>query len=309
MMHKGVLFFWTAVAFVFSLALAPIRAQVPELIPREVLFGNPLKSTPRLSPDGRRLAYLAPSEKGVMNIRVRILGKEEDVQVTSDSKRGIRTYFWAEDNKHLLYIQDLAGDENYHVYSTDLESLVTRDLTPFLGIRAQNILTDKHHPDEILVGLNLRDRRIFDMYRINLTTGAVALDARNQGDVVGWVTDPNFVIRAAIASQNKDGSTILRVRDSVSAPWRTIGTWPFGEDVSVIDFSQDGASLLLETSIGSDTSRLARMDAATGKELETIAADPRCDLGEVMLHPDTRKVEAVSFSYLKPEWKVLDSGM
>ena len=33
-----------------------------ELIPRDVLFGNPEKAAPWLSPDGTRIAYLAPHE-------------------------------------------------------------------------------------------------------------------------------------------------------------------------------------------------------------------------------------------------------
>ena len=38
-----------------------------ELIPREVLFGNPERISPRLSPDGTRLAWIAPKD-GVLNV-------------------------------------------------------------------------------------------------------------------------------------------------------------------------------------------------------------------------------------------------
>ena len=39
------------------------------LIPRKVLFGNPDKASPRISPDGKQLSYLAPVD-GVMNVWV-----------------------------------------------------------------------------------------------------------------------------------------------------------------------------------------------------------------------------------------------
>src|SRR5688572_16899448 len=39
---------------------AVVTAQVPPLIPREVLFGNPKYARLRISPDGTRIAYLAP---------------------------------------------------------------------------------------------------------------------------------------------------------------------------------------------------------------------------------------------------------
>jgi len=44
-----------------SIMFATKRATSDELIPREVLFGNPENISPTLSPDGKYLAYLAPS--------------------------------------------------------------------------------------------------------------------------------------------------------------------------------------------------------------------------------------------------------
>ena len=281
-------------------------ATAQPLIPRQILFGNPVKASPRISPDGVRLAYLAPSAENVLNVWVRTIGKTDDIQVTDDTHRGIRIHFWAEDGKHLFYMQDLNGDENFHVYSVDIESKVVRDLTPFQGIRAEGVMLDKKYPDQMLVGINLRDRRVFDMYRVDLNSGAITLDTENPGDVLGWVTDPDFQIRAAQAQNPEDASTILRVRDSRSAPWRTLLILPFGDNGGIDDFSADGKSLYVETSVGADTMRLVRVDSASGKELETIAKDPRVDVGGVIIHPDTRQVQAVGFNYLKNEWRVLD---
>ena len=290
------------------LAAAPLWAEVP-LIPRELLVGNPVKAGPQISPDGTRLAYRAPSEAGVLNVWVRTIGKTDDVQVTNDTHRGIRNHFWAEDGKHLFYLQDIGGDENFHVYSVDLESKVVRDLTPFQGIRAQGVILDKKHPNEMLVGLNLRDRRAFDMHRVDLTTGAIVLDTVNPGDVVGWATDPNFQIRGAMAQNPKDASTVLRVRDTRDTPWRELLAWPFGENGGAVGFTADGKALYVETSIGADTTRLVKVDAATGKELETIASNPKVDIGDAIIHEDTKVVQAVGFNYLKNEWTVLDPAI
>jgi dipeptidyl aminopeptidase/acylaminoacyl peptidase len=284
-------------------------ATAQPLIPRQILFGNPVKAAPRISPDGLKLAYLAPSDKGVLNVWVRTIGKSDDSQVTNDTHRGIRIHFWAEDGKHLFYLQDLNGDENWHVYSVDLETNVVRDLTPFQGVRAADVMTDKKFPEQMLVGLNLRDRRVFDMYRVDLATGAIVLDTQNPGDVLGWVTDPDFQIRACQAQNPQDASTVVRVRDSREAPWRDLAVLPFGENGGVVDFTADGKSLYFTTSMGADTARLVRIDAASGKEMETIAKDPRVDLGDVVIHPDTKVVQAVAFSYLKNEWRILDPAI
>lgn len=291
-----------------GVALAAPPAAGTGLIPRDLLFGNPVKSSPKIAPQGDHLAYLAPSAKGVMNVFVQTIGKDDATQVTNDTYRGIRAYFWAEDGKHLVYLQDVGGDENFHYYWVDLATKVVRDLTPFQGIKAQNAITDEHFPNEMLVGLNLRDRSVFDMYRIDLTNGGITLDTLNPGDVVGWFTDPKFQLRGAVAS-HPDGSTSLRIRDSKDAEWKTIIKWPFGDDGGPVDFTADGKKLFVTTTLGSDTSRLVLVDASDGKELETIASNSKCDVGGVIVHPDTHKLQAVGFNYLKNEWTILDDSI
>src|SRR6476659_2322714 len=90
------------------------------LIPRDVLFGNPERTSPHISPDGKRLAWIAPDKKNVLQVWVKTIGKNDDKMVTADKKRGIRSYMWAEDDRTLLYTQDADGDENWHVYGVDL---------------------------------------------------------------------------------------------------------------------------------------------------------------------------------------------
>jgi len=297
-----------AAAAFTTFAPAPARSELPPLVPREVFLGNPVKSQARISPDGTRLTYLAPSTTNVLNVWLRTIGKTDDKMITNDAKRGIRSYFWAEDGKHVLYLQDVGGNENFHVYSVDIASNEVKDLTPYEGVRAQNLLVDRKHPDEVLVGLNQRDKTVFDMYRVNLTTGESKLDTQNQGDVQGWGTDADFVIRGAQA-QSPDGGTIIRVRDSASAPWRDLLTFPAEENGGLVDFTADGKSVYVESSLGSDVTRLIRVDTATGKELELIATDPRCDVGGIMVNDVTHKIEAVGFNYLRNEWKVMDPAL
>ncbi|MBV8885028.1 MAG: S9 family peptidase, partial [Chroococcidiopsidaceae cyanobacterium CP_BM_RX_35] len=146
---------------------------LPPLIPREILFGNPERTSPRLSPDGKHLAYLAPDQNNVLQVWLRTVGQEDDRQLTADKKRGIRIFFWTYNPEQLIYLQDSDGDENFHLYSVNIHSDIVRDLTPFQGVKAQPVNLDHNFPDWVLVGLNLNDRQKFDVYRINLKNGAV----------------------------------------------------------------------------------------------------------------------------------------
>jgi hypothetical protein len=173
---------FAAPAALFLLSFAA-SAELPPLIPRDVLFSNPERTAPQISPDGTRMAWLAPDKKNVLQVWVKTIGKDDDKIVTADKKRGIRIYEWALDNKNLLYLQDNDGDENYHVYGADLESGNVRDCTPVQGTRADIIAIEPSLPNEILVTLNARNRELFDVYRVNLESGAMVLDTKNPGDV------------------------------------------------------------------------------------------------------------------------------
>jgi dipeptidyl aminopeptidase/acylaminoacyl peptidase len=294
-------------ALALLLSATPLPAQLPPLISRDILFGNPERASPKLSPDGQRLAWVAPDKKNVLQVWVKTVGKDDDKMVTADKKRGIRQYFWAEDNKTLLYQQDNDGDENFHVYGVDLASGNVRDYTPFQGVRAEVADVNPDFPDEILVEANIRNRQLMDVHRLSLKTGALTLDTENPGDVAGWGTDAKFQVRAAQA-QTPDGGTEIRVRDDVKSPWKSLLKVGPDEILEFEDFSKDGGSAYLKTSIGSDTARLVERNLATGAE-KVLAVSPEVDAGGVVIHPKTHVVQAVSFAPGRATWKVLDPSV
>jgi dipeptidyl aminopeptidase/acylaminoacyl peptidase len=291
------------------LLLAPavaVRAAEPPLIPRKVLFGNPTKASPAISPDGKHLSYLAPDEKNVLQVWVRTRDKDDARRVTDDKKRGIRIHLWAYAPDTLLYLQDHEGDENFHVYAVDVLTAKTRDLTPFDGVRADIVGLDRHHPNELLVSLNKRDPRLFDVYRVELKNGEVVLDTKNPGDVLGWDADPDYRVRVAQAA-TPDGGMEIRWRPDDKSEWQTAVKWgPEDAEGHVVGFTADGKSLWLESSEGRDTLALVKRDLASGKE-EAIASDPHADAGGVLFNQETHEVEAVSFNRERVHWKALDA--
>jgi len=305
-------------------AAAARSTDPPPLIPRALLLGNPERGRPRLSPDGRRLSWLAADANGVWNVWAQEVGGDSARPVTHERHRPLYWYEWAGDSRHLLYLQDGDGDEVTHLFSADLETGLIRDLTPFRGVRAQNVMVSSSHPHDVLVALNLRDRRAFDLHRVDLETGAVTLEARNPGDVLTWTTDWDFVVRAATAFDGPSGRTTIRVRDGRDAPWRDLVTMPFTEtlfDGQVVGgsliaaFGPDHRSLVIHSALGGDRGRLVRVDARTGAVLEVLAEHPASDVADAGLHPSVilderrRRVAAVEFDAGEPEWRFLDPAL
>jgi dipeptidyl aminopeptidase/acylaminoacyl peptidase len=293
----------TAVALVGS----PALAELPPLIPRDELFGNPEKTNPQISPDGKYLGYLAPDSKNVLQVWVRTIGKTDDKQVTQDEKRGIRQYYWAYDQKHLVYLQDVGGNEDFHLFAVDVAANKTRELTPFKGVRVQGLDLDEDHPNVVLAGMNKRDPKVFDMHRIDLATGEAKLDTENPGNVVGWATDEDMVVRGA-TTMNPDGSRDLLVRDAADKPWRKLIHVGPDDDGSLAFFGQDPNDVFVISNHGANTSRLLKVDGRTGKE-SVVAEDKLYDVSGLLSQRKTNKPLAVSFTKARTEWAILDDSV
>ncbi|MGI8807069.1 MAG: S9 family peptidase [Acidimicrobiales bacterium] len=276
------------------------------LVPRQVLFGNPERVSPRISPDGTRLAWIAPDE-GVLNVWVGAVGASLDQAkaVTEDRDRGIRSFFWAHDNRHLLYVQDVGGDEDWHLFGVDLDTGRTEDHTPFEGVQARVDETDKRFPDTILVGLNRDNPELHDVYRLDLPSGGLEKIVENPG-FIGFLADADFNVRAGIAPL-PDGGMVLMVRDGHDDEWRPLLEW--GQDDSLttspISFTLDGTGMLMVSSVGANAGRLVKLDIATGATT-VIAEDPQYDVAGVRLHPDTREPQAVTYMKERASYEILD---
>jgi dipeptidyl aminopeptidase/acylaminoacyl peptidase len=277
------------------------------LIPREVLFGNPDKITVRLSPDGAQVSYLA-SVDGVLNVWV---GPADDPNsakpVTNDTDRGIRTYFWAYTNEHILYLQDQAGDENWRVYSVNLENGQTTDLTPLEGVQARIQAVSQKLPEEILISLNDRDLTLHDIYRINITTGEKSLVMENEG-FVGFTTDDDYKVRFAERLTPDGGNEIFQVTED--------GSWePFMEiamedllTTGIVGFDKTGTVLYMIDSRNRNTAAFFTMDLGTGTQT-LIAEDPHADTSNIMIHPTEKTVQAVTFTYERRHWQIIDDSI
>jgi dipeptidyl aminopeptidase/acylaminoacyl peptidase len=293
-----------SLAIVLLIAFSTVALAQSALIPRSVLFGNPERTSPGISPDGTMLAYLAP-DQGVLNVWVRTLGKTDDRVITNDRKRGIRNFAWQYDSKNILYGQDKDGDENWHIYQTSLASKQTKDLTPFEKSRADILSSDPDHPDTILIQSNKRDAKVFDVYRINLKSGELTLDTQNPGDVQSWQADHNLEVRAAQITTD-DGGVIIRVRDDVKSPWRELIKWGSDETLGeVVNFSPENKALWIITSLDANAARLISVDIATGKRA-VIAEDPQFDVSFTVEQPKNHKLQAVVFLRERRDFQIVD---
>ena len=277
------------------------------LIPRQVLFGNPDRAQVRLSPDGRYISFLAPLA-GVLNVWVGPSDNPAAARaVTADTVRGIRTYAWAYTSRHVLYLQDKGGDENWRLHVVDLESGTVTDLTPFEGVRARVEHLSLRFPTRVMVGLNDRDPALHDLYLIDIETGERELVLQNEGYAV-YEVDHSYSVRLAVKMTPDGGQTVYHRLDDGS--WEPYLDIPMADALTTFPITYDasGEQLYVQDSRDRDTAALYVWDAAT-RTKTLLAQDTRADSGQVLWHPQTRAAQAVAFVYQRQEWRVLDDDI
>ncbi|MDZ7634187.1 MAG: hypothetical protein U5L72_06985 [Bacteroidales bacterium] len=203
----------------------------------EDFFRNPDKVNFSLSPDGLYYAYMAPY-KGMMNVFVKEIGKEEAGQLTYDTLRSVYGFFWAS-NDRILYIKDQGGDENMKLYGVNKDGSNLIALADFEKVRTEMIDDLPDIDDYVIIGLNKRIPQVFDPYRLNINTGELTMLAENPGNIMGWMTDHNGSLRVAFAVVDGVNTSIL-YRDTEDEPFREILKTTFKEthDASVFHFRQ-----------------------------------------------------------------------
>jgi dipeptidyl aminopeptidase/acylaminoacyl peptidase len=280
------------------------------LLDREVFFGNPRIANGQLSPDGRWLSFVQPLDR-VLNVWVKRIEEpfEAARPMTNDRDRPVIQSFWSRDAHRILFVQDRGGDENFHVYAVDPAAQPSPgarvppalDLTPCGDAQARIYELPEDSPRHAIVGINDRDPRLHDVYRLDLWTGDRELLLANEQNVAEWVSDLGGRLRLGHRQRPDGGWEILRVDGDALTPVYDCGS---DEECQPIRFHVDGARVYVESSRGEpDLSRLILLDPATG-ETEEVESDPQAeaDLGGALFSADTRELIATWYMGDRIRW-------
>jgi dipeptidyl aminopeptidase/acylaminoacyl peptidase len=275
----------------------------PSLPPRRLFFADPDRSCVRLSPDGLHLAWREPRD-GVLNI---VVAPADDPaqsrQITHATARSIPANFlWAWTNQHIVYFAS-DGDENDRAVSIDIDSGTALPLTP-PGVRAFLQQTSQQFPGELLIALNARDHGLFDLVRVDVTTGDSKPVFQNPGyDELYTASD--FAVHFASRVLDDGSSEILQ--------WQPDGTWTIfaaipAEDVLTTSFgeiSADLRSLFVFDSRGRNTTGFFELDVVSG-ERRLLAEDAEADIIAAIYDPVTRRPHAAASVAARLRWHLIE---
>ncbi len=284
------------------------EATTSPLIPRAAIFGNPERAAGQISPDGKYLSFLAPRD-GVLNVWVVERGRPltEARPLTHEKTRPIRNYGWAANSVDIVYTNDKGGDENYLLYAVNAATGAERTLTDYKGVRVVIYGTSLARPDEVVIGVNDRDKAWHDPYLLNIRTGEKRKLLDNTERWSRFILDDALNVRFVTRSTKDGGFEVMRWKDGKPEPFDVVGF----EDAQTTEprgITRDGRTLYWLESRGRNTSAVMAIDMATGAK-RVIAEDPRADVGAAISEPSTGRVLAYSVNYLKREWRPIDPSI
>ena len=288
------------------------HAGASDTIPLEDFFKNPEKAAFQVSPNGEYLAFLQPWSNR-MNVHVQKAVAGEVSRITDATARDIGGFFWVND-KRITYLQDSGGDENFRFYAVNIDGTNRKELTPFEKTKVGLVDVLKDSDQEILISLNKRDARVFDVYRINVETGEMKLVAENPGNITGWLTDHESKVRAAVT---EDGvHTALLYRETEDEPFRMVAETDFRESILPLLFTYDNRQLYVSSNVGRDKRAVYRFDPVTGKEVELLFEHPKVDVTNLLSSDVKQAVTGVSYytdrlryHFFDPERKELQTAL
>ncbi len=281
----------------------------PEKYELRDFFGKPERSFFRLSADGKILGFMQPYERR-QNIHVVSLppdGAPPEYatarRLTSETDRDIAGYFW-KGNGRILYVKDFGGDENFHLVSVDIQSGAVRDLTPLPKVRASVVDDLKDDPEHLLVQHNGRDPKVFDVYRINVTTGDATLEAENPGNITGWLTDHAGRVRLATTTDGVNSTLLYRATEQDS--FQPVLTTDFRTAVEPLFFTFDNISLYALSNRGRDKKALVVLDPGSGEESAPLFEVSEVDLGGAGYSRKRRVLTHASYNSWKAQRHFFD---
>ena len=266
-------------------------------IPISDFFKTPEESIFRISPDGKYISYLKPY-KGRQNIVIRSLADGKEHMATSFTDYPVREYSWTYNNQ-IVFIQDNIELDEYKMFVLDVNSSKINNLLSLEKGRIRLLINgSKAEPNVIMVVMNKRDPANFDVYKLNIKTGALRPYIVNPGNITEWYPDDDGNIRLVKSSDGVDETILYRVDDS--SPFKPIIRNNFRNRVDPIAFTGERNHFYALSNVNQDKTSLVEIDAETGKELKVLFSCDKADIDKVDYSRSKHRLELAVCQEEKP---------
>ena len=275
-----------------------------EIIKTEKFFKNSEKTNFQISPDGKNIAFLK-SVNNKFNLFVIKAGSKTETQLTNVTERDIKNYFWGNDDK-LVYAYDTDGDEKFFINSVDIN---TKKITTLVNQKENRVIIIDllaGIKDEILIAINNPKNNMFDAYRLNITTGLTTLALKNPGNITGWHTDNNGVIRIITTTDGVNTGILYRNNENESFKLTTYSD--FQDEFTPLHFTADNKYVYVLSNHNRDKIALVKYDFKSNQEIGVIYQNSTVDVKDAVYSTAKKKIIFVNYITYKRECYFTDEN-
>ncbi|MEE3999242.1 S9 family peptidase [Tenacibaculum sp. FZY0031] len=249
----------------------------------EDYYKKPNKSSFELSPDGKYLSFKKKDEKGKSHVYIKKIQTNKITLAIEEKEELILTYLWG-NNSTLLYAMDKGGNENFHLYSYNIDTKKDIDLTPFDGVTLNTVHGLRDLPKYVIVPLNKRNKQIFEPYKINIETGEIELIYENtdvNNPAVSFEFDSKGNLRAL--KKRKNGvDYVLEYKAVGENTFKEVITTNWKDSFSILTFvSKDSDVAYVATNLESDKIEIVLYNLKEKKIIKRLFSNDNYDLNGI----------------------------
>lgn len=244
-------------------------------------FARPKASSFRLSPNGKYMSYLEKDDKNKNHVYVKEIATGKVTRAIEEKDELIKGYGWISDEK-LYFMMDKGGNENFHIYATNIDGTNARDLTPFEGVRAGIIRVLKDQKNVLIIQMNKNNKQIFEPYRLNAATGEITQLFENKdaaNSIQSYEFDKDGNLRAY--TQLRNGvETEFYYKDPTTNEFKLMKKMNWDDSFGIISFNYKSANkdeAYVYSNLDSDKARIILYDFKADKKISEVFSNPDYD--------------------------------
>ena len=272
-------------------------------ISKEELFRTPDLISAKISPDGNTIAYIGADASGFSNvfIRQRVDKFSTSSQISFFANAEIIQFFWSGDSDKVLLLKDEKGTGRLHLHGIDINTKEHKIYTAQFSKVNTKVVQISSRNTRAVIGLNHRNPQFFDLYELDLNSGALRLVYENDRYAKFLFSDTlDLILKMQI---HNDGSwTVLTADDQLFL--RLDASEAFHTEF--LSYNEKNRAVYLLDNRFSDTTQLMMKSLSTQSE-KVLGHQQNSDIDDVLFLDGEPK--AYASYYTEKDWHVLDSSI
>ncbi|MEZ0454330.1 prolyl oligopeptidase family serine peptidase [Sphingobacterium thalpophilum] len=245
-------------------------------IPINHFFSTPEKSSFKISPDGRYIAYIGIDNHCKNIYLIDLQHQDSSKQLTYQNDINVKSFVWNSSSK-ISFLTEQSSQDSLRLYAVDIKTDKIWPLIKPVRARFRWVHATVSADGSFIAGINDRDSSLFDLYRIYLDGRPRELVLQNPGNMSSWIVSTDGQVRLAIANDSVQQSVLYRTSEKES--FKEIVRCDVESSFTPLGYQDSAQSVIYALSnINRDKLALVSYDLSHQRELGELFSHKEVDM-------------------------------